>query len=290
MKEFFEENLAMGSRRLIIVVGVFSFLFVVVVLFDFAGVIDDFMKHRHFIASLEELSPHKKLSTQEALQIVDNLQRFSINEQKSTNEWITVDNNTFEAVGTFLPYSDTIYVNEERFKLAVFAVPETVSETTVFHLLPLVVTSEMQPEAFEASELSLYVATFSVQDRWLRAETIEVANMRTTEDKVWERLPDTEVYFQSLYYDEGQTYFPECTYWLSVSDGEMFTWDDFEVDNILSSSKYAGIYDMNISGRFGSARIFHSFQVHSNGTIDATRWMDAPIELKDGKFVFVDGE
>ena len=288
MKEFFEENLAMGSRRLIIVVGVFSFLFVVVVLLDFAGVIDDFMKHRRFVASLEELSPCKELSNQEVLQIVDNLQRFSVNEQKSTNEWIAADNNTFKAVGTFLPYSDTIYVNEKQFKLAVLAVPETVSETTVFHLLPLVVTSEIQSEAFETSELSLYVATFSVQDRWLLAETIEVATIQTTEDKVWERLPNTELCFQSLYYDEGQTYFPECVYWLSISDGEMFTWDNFEVDNILSSSKHAGIYDMNISGRFGSARIFHSFQVHSNGAIDAMRWMDPPIKLSDGKFTFID--
>lgn len=262
--------------------------------------IEGFMEGNRFMAEQREFFekfPRRELSQQEAVQTVDNLQRFSINGQESNNDWITVIGNRFEATGAFLPFSDTVHVGEELFSLSVLVVPETVLGVTVFHLLPLVVTPETEGGVFGQSELSLYAVEFSVQDKWLHAEVIkEFDGEEISEDKAWESLSDIELYFKGIFFG-GEPYFQAQSLWLSINDGERFFYDhtDFIYDGIesvglISSDEYLGIYNMLVIGNFGLAPIFHVLQVYytEEPDIDDIAFRGALITLRDGKFVFAE--
>ena len=265
----------------VVVVTVATFIFM-----TFSGVTYESIRAREFLSDL----PRKELSHQEIVQTVHNLQRFRVNGQESSNDWITTNDRNFEVVGAILPFSDTIRADRQTLSLSVVAVPETVSGVTVFHLLPLVVTSDTEQRTFGESKTSLYRVEFSMQDRWLHAEIIEETNRQKAEDEIWKKLPNVEVSFWQLYYDE-RTYFPLRTVWLDIADGKRFTFDDFESGGAAGFSEYPNVYYMATSNRLGSAIIFHSFQVHrkSEGKLPCSFWaFDAPITLQSNRFVFVE--
>lgn len=236
-------------------------------------------------AETEELLrvlPEGVLSEEEALEARAALRKAFIEGAASSDDWLTVSQDgSFEAMGILQGGGSWDFGDGERFLIGL-RVPEVVGDTVVYHVMPLVATVEtpvtymgerrpidelLLPPAGESVTYDGYWvrARFSVQDRWIRADSI----VYTEQESNWGAWPDdypalADLDPWRLAVDAEMVLSPGRT-WLDVRSNE----DAFDLKGYwagwLSAEseghEFEGSFDVTMPDHLGSAAIYHVAQV-----------------------------
>jgi hypothetical protein len=254
------------------------------------------------IADSEELLrvlPEAVLSEEEALDAKAALSKAFVGETASSDDWLTVSaDGSFEAMGVLQGGGSWDFGDGERFLIGL-RVPEVVGGITIYHVVPLVATVEtpvtymgerhaidellLPPEGGTVAYDGYWVkARFSVQDRWIRADSI----VYTEQESRWGAWPDdypalADLDPWRLAVDAEMPVSSDRT-WLDVrSNEDVFDLEGYWAGWLSAESEghnFKGSFDVTIPDRLGSAAIYHVTQVFYRANEDVPESLSQDFE------------
>lgn len=237
------------------------------------------------IAGSEELLrmlPEAVLSEEEALNARAALGEVFVEGTASSDDWLTVNQDgSFEAMGILQGGGSWDFGDGERFLIGL-RVPEIVGGIVIYHVVPLVATAEtpvtymgerhpideliLPPEGESVVYDGYWVkARFSVQDRWIRADSI----VYTEKKNNWGAWPDdypalADLDPWRLAVDAEMALSPDRV-WLDVRSNEgAFDLKGYWAGWLSAESEghdFEGSFDVTIPDHLGSAAIYHVVQI-----------------------------
>jgi hypothetical protein len=236
-------------------------------------------------ARVTELLPSASLTRQDAERAASGMRSAMIDGHESSPSWLSVrSDGSFEATGYFGGESGTSQTWDGRVRsFATLQVPEKVGGLDIVHAVPLMVFDDTpvllngKPVKFSSltasdgsSPISVgdywVVATFSVQEGWIRADSITYTNREST----WGAWPDDYPAHAAtdewrLYQDAGAATGSGAR-WLDIKGGGgpvLLQGYQQGAMTIVPAPKtgFVGSIDLTIPDRLGPAAIYHVVQV-----------------------------
>lgn len=235
--------------------------------------------------------PEATLSRTEALAARDAMREAVVDGEASSPDWLTVlEDGSFTVTGILQGADAWDFGEGERF-LVGLKVPEVVGGLRLYHVVPLIATADtsvtymgerlsidelLRPAEGSSIDYAGYwvVARFSVQDRWIRAESITYTDDKFSAGAWPDDYPaDADLDPWRLYHDAVRKPAPDRV-WLDVrSNRGSFDLEGYLAGWLSAGSEghdFGGSIDVTVPDHLGSAAIYHVAQVLFEKPSDAT--------------------